>query len=202
MKIIRRLGLISLGVGLGMLASAVTGLESTSDSINSNVCPVVEQIQRLSSLATLKIDVADALVTQLQGYTGSTQAVLVVHGSVTLGVDLSVARFESVNARYHRAILCLPEPRIQVISLDQQRTRLVGFWSNGLWRIVPGDEEADTAAINAAYRQAQQIVAQAAANPEIIERSRGQAEQVLQAFFTAMGWRVRIYWPVVRSGSG
>ena len=67
--------------------------------------PTLEQIQTLASLTTLKINVADALVTQLAGRTGGIRAVLVVHGNVTLGVDLSKARFESVDQRNRTAVL-------------------------------------------------------------------------------------------------
>jgi Protein of unknown function (DUF4230) len=80
--------------------------------------------------------------------------VLVVHGSVTLGVDLSKVRFESVDQRNRTAVLVLPAPNVQSVSLDQQKTRIVAICESGLWIILLGNGEADAAAANLANRQA------------------------------------------------
>jgi Protein of unknown function (DUF4230) len=156
--------------------------------------PTLEQIQTLSSLTTLKVNVADALVTELEGKTGGIKAVLVVHGSVTLGVDLSKARFESVNQNNRTAVLLLPAPRMQFVTLDQEKTKVVALCESGLWIIVPAEGEACAAAANLAYRQAQRIVAQAARDQGLDQRSRLQAISVLTAFFVAMEWTVQVRW--------
>ena len=118
---------------------------------------------------------ADALVTELAGKTGGIKAALVVHGSVILGVDLSRARFESVDQKNRGAVLVLPAPRVQSVTLDQEKTRVVALCESGLWIIVPGGSDPDAAVTNAAYREAQRIVARAADDPELIQRSRLQA---------------------------
>jgi Protein of unknown function (DUF4230) len=162
----------------------------------SDGAPTIEQLEPLSSLTVVKVDVADAIVTDLHGYTGGVKAVLVVHGSVTLGVDLSEAKFESVDTIKRRAVLRLPRPQVQSVSLDLRRTKLVGFWSFGLWTAVPGGEEADTATVNQAYAEAQARVAQAAQDERILDRARRQAEAVLEKFFASIGWRLEIRWVV------
>ena len=154
----------------------------------------VQRVQRLSQLTTLKLQVADAQVTRLQGHTGSIQAVLVVRGQVNVGVDLALARFEQVQSARQRAVLVLPAPQVQSIGLDHEHTRLIGVWPEGLWQLAPGGRDADTAAVNLAYRQAQRALGDVANDPALLQRARQQAEQVLQAFFQALGWEVRIRW--------
>jgi len=151
----------------------------------------IERIQALSVLTTLRVEVADARVTEIQGYTGSIKAVLVIRGEVNIGVDLSRARFESIDQDARTATLVLPEPAVQSARLDQQRTKLIGAWPTGLWVIVPGGQEADVVTVNRAYRDAERSVSEAANDALLIERSRMQAEQVLRAFFEALGWTVK-----------
>jgi hypothetical protein len=56
-------------------------------------------------------------------------------------------------------------------------------------------------AVNEAYRDAQQRVTAAAADPEVISRSRIQAEAVLIRFFSAAGWSIAVRWDDIPSGS-
>ena len=156
--------------------------------------PTIEKIKELSALTTLKVDVADALVTELQGNTGSTKAVLIVKGDVSLGVDLSAAKFEAVDSEHKRAVVTLPKPTVQFVRLDQEKTRLLGVYNSGLWAITPGGGNTETATINACYRDAQRTVAQVANDPALIARTRRQAELVLKSFVAATGWELSIVW--------
>jgi hypothetical protein len=158
--------------------------------------PTLEEIQTLADLTTLRVNVADAIVTELTGKTGSINVVLVVHGSVTLGVDLSKTRFESVDQRNRTALLVLPAPQVESISLDQQKTKVVALVENGLWIIVPGNGEADGVAANLAYREAEKVVERAAEDPELTERARMQAQDVLTTFFSTFLWTIQIRWVV------
>src|SRR5947209_13443372 len=97
----------------------------------------LERIQTLSVLTTLRVEVADARVTEIAGYTGSIKAVLVIRGEVDIGVDLSKAQFESVDESAHSVTLLLPQPSVHSAHLDQQRTKLIGVWPTGLWSVVP-----------------------------------------------------------------
>jgi hypothetical protein len=156
--------------------------------------PTVEKIVALSSLTTLKVDVADAVVSELPGRTGTVRAVLVVRGDVTLGVDLSAAVFEQVDRDARRAVLRLPQPRLQSVRLDHERTKLLGVWETGLWTIVPGGGDADTTAINRALRDAQRIVATEGKDPQLVHQCRVRTENVLREFLKALGWGVQFQW--------
>ncbi len=156
--------------------------------------PTIERVRELSALTTLRVDVADAFVTELRGRTGGTTAVLVVRGEVVIGVDLAAARFDSLDPQERSAVLLLPQPQVQFARLDHERTKLVGIWPGGLWTIVPGGRDADAAAVNAGYREAQRAVAAAADDPELAGRARRQAQVKLRAFFAALGWDVQVRW--------
>ena len=142
----------------------------------------------------MRIDVADAFVTELRGRTGGTTAVLVVRGEVVIGVDLAGARFGSLHPEGRSAVLLLPQPQVHFARLDHERTKLVGNWAGGLWMVAPGGRDADAAAVNAGYREAQRAVAAAADDPELAGRARRQAQVVLRAFFAALGWDVQVTW--------
>ena len=119
-----------------------------------------------------------------------------------LGVDLSRARFESVDQKNRGAVLVLP-PRVQSVTLDQEKTRVVALCESGLWIIVPGGSDPDAAVTNAAYREAQRIVARAADDPELIQRSRLQAiaaaRYVVTPWATVARAMTRLFWRSTRS---
>jgi hypothetical protein len=163
--------------------------------------PTPERLRELSTLATLKVDVADAMVTQLRGRTGGVTAVRVILGEVVIGVDLSAANIDTAGNQARRTVVSLPEPTVQFVRLDQERTKLLRVWSDGLWQITPGGTTADTAAVNTAYRDAQRVIADAAEDPALVDRARAQAERVLRSFFAALGSDVDIRWPARPAGT-
>jgi hypothetical protein len=156
--------------------------------------PTIQEIQGLAELTTLKVTVADALVTEVRGTTGGIDVVLVVHGEARIGTDLSAAHFESINHENRTAVLVLPTPRIQSVRLDHARTRIVGIWPTGLWTIVPGSGSIDGIAVDRAFTQAEQVVAAAGDDPVLIRRAKLESECLLPAIFRSMGWRVVIRW--------
>jgi hypothetical protein len=184
-------------IGIGAVLAPAS--PHAAPAATRNAGPTIERVRDLSALTTLRVDVADAFVTELRGRTGGTTAVLVVRGEVVVGVDLATARFDSADPQERSAVLVLPRPRVQFARLDHERTRLVGVWPGGLWTVVPGGRDADAAALNAGYRQAQRALAAAAEDPELAGRARRGAEVVLRAFFAALGWEVLIKWD---DGSG
>ena len=126
-------------IGLGaLLARLPPGRTPAAATRVAGAGPTIERIRELSELTTLRIDVADASVTEFRGRTGGTRAVLVVRGEVVIGVDLAGAKFEDLDAEARSAVLMLPQPRVQFARLDHERTKLVGVWSGGLWTFVPG----------------------------------------------------------------
>ena len=154
----------------------------------------IERIQPLSSLTTLKVQVADVVESELHGKTGKVRAVLIVKGEVALGVDLSSAAFEPVDREKHTAAILLPQPCVQYVRLDHKQTRLLGIWSSGLWLIVPGGGDADAVTVNNGYREAERLVGNTASDGALVQRCRVQTEDVLRSFLRALGWSLDVRW--------
>ena len=155
--------------------------------------PTVEQVRQLASLVTTRVEVADVQETVVEGYTGGMRVALLVRGDFLMGVDLSQAKFESVDASARTATLVLPAPRAASPRVDHARTRLFEVRDEGLWVVVPGDG-GRSRVVDRAYGRAQRAVGEAATDPALVQRSKLQAEQVLTAFFGALGWTIRVRW--------
>jgi len=173
-------------LGQNVLRPGLNGLAG------GNTTPTIEQVQRLATLVTLKVDLADVQMTSVRGYTGGMRVALLIKGDALLGTDLNRARLENVDPQTRSAILILPQPKVTSPRLDQERTRLFTVDTYGLWLLVPGDRRAGI--MNKVYAQAQEAVARAAADPQLAEKARQQAEQVLGAFFAQQGWTLTIRW--------
>jgi hypothetical protein len=195
MKTSTVLALIGIGVILGVFAGAIDrSWRLGSDPTSYRTGPTIEQVQALSCLVTTRVDVADVQETHLDGYTGGAQVAMLIKGDFLLGVDLSQARFESVNNAARTVVLVLPQPQITSPRLDHERTKVFRVNQSGLWQIAPGGGQTSGDVIDRGYRDAQRFVAAASNDPSFIGRSRQQAEQVLVAFFNAMGWKVTLRW--------
>ena len=160
--------------------------------MTTSIGPTLDRIMPLSNLTTLKVDVADVLVSELPGHTGSLRAIVIVKGDVTLGVDLSLAHLEHADATH--LIIHLPQPRVQSARLDHDHTRLLELRSSGLWAITPGSSDTDTAAINHAMKDAQHIVEETGHNPDLIARCRLQTEVVLNTFLSQSELKIAVQW--------
>jgi hypothetical protein len=155
--------------------------------------PSIERLSELSQLLTLRLDVADVLVSRIDGVTGGVQLAMIVKGDVALGVDLSLARFDQIDTPHCTALLILPPPEASCARVDHDRSRLFALKSDGLWAITPGTRDY-IAVVDKAMIEAQGLVASAAHNNEADERARRHAEALLSAFFHSIGWAVRIHW--------
>jgi hypothetical protein len=156
--------------------------------------PTIEQVQALSCLVTTRVSVADVLETHLDGYTGGVKAAMLVKGDFLLGVDLSRARFESVDDKARTAVIVLPQPQVTSPRLDHEHTKVFAVLQSGLWQMTPGGGQTSGEVIDRGYRDAQRFVATACDDPTWMSRSRQQAEHVLAAFFEATGWSIKIRW--------
>jgi hypothetical protein len=154
----------------------------------------IERVRTLSELTTLTVRSADVRAASLAGFTGSTHALLLVHGEVRVGVDLAEARFEHVDPAAHRAVLVLPQPTVRSARLDHGRTRLLRLWDEGLWAVTPGGNDADAMLVNAAYLDAERLLITAARDSSYVRSAKAQAEHVLLEFVHVTGWRMDVRW--------
>ncbi len=160
-----------MGIAATLAATQMKQRPAPAPTNSTQAGPTIEQVQALASLVTSRVEVSDVVVTRLSGYTGGVEAAVLLRGDFELGVDLSAARFASLDTAHHSAVLVLPQPRASQPRVDHRRSRIVAVREEGLWKIVPG-HDADVAVTNLALRDTQQFVADAAADPAVIERAR------------------------------
>ena len=159
-------------------------------TISTNL--TIDRILPLATLTTLKVEIADVTVTTIPGKTGSVRAILIAKGDITLGVDLAKASIHRTDASH--ITITLPQPRVQMVRLDHDKTRLIDLQSRGLWSLIPTSSTVDTAIMNQALRESQHIVEGAGNSPELFARCRLQTEQVLSVFLQLAGQTVECHW--------
>jgi Protein of unknown function (DUF4230) len=142
--------------------------------------------------------VSTVLTSELAGYVGGVTCVIVVNGSVELGVDMGQARLEDVNPEDRTATLVLPEPKVRHARLDHERTTVYSLDRQGLWWLVLSDEPARRL-VNRAMKEAQVAVESAAKDPRLVEQARRRVERVLLEAFDVVGWEVLLAWAGERS---
>ncbi len=190
-KFTRNVIVLLIGSGLGWTGAMACRPPVTADGIHSG--PSIERMSELSQLLTLRIDVADVLVSRVDGITGGVQLAMLVKGDVALGIDLSQARFDQVDNAHCTAVLILPPPEASCARVDHDRSRLFELTSDGLWAITPGTRDY-LAVVDKGMAEAQDLVASAARNNDANERARRHAEVLLGTFFHSIGWIVNIHW--------
>ena len=190
-KSIRTAIVLVIGSGLGWTGAMACRPSVPADGIHTG--PSIDRMSELSQLLTLRIDVADVLVSRIDGMTGGVQLAMLVKGDVALGIDLSQARFEQVDNAHCTAVLILPPPQASCARVDHDRSRLFALTSDGLWAITPGTRDY-LAVVDKAMAEAQDLVATAARNNDADDRARRHAEILLNTFFRSIGWGVRIRW--------
>ena len=85
----------------------------------------------------------------------------------------------------------MPAECLGRVASDASPVRCRTARSEGLWLLAPGGGgAADAAAVNAAYRDAEQVVAEAARRSDLLDEARGNAHRVLRAFLASLGWTV------------
>jgi len=93
-----------------------------------------------------------------------------------------------------RVIVILPQPRVEFVRLDHEKMKLIELEANGLWLIVPGGNDADAAICDLAYRRGEEIIVAAAADPELAEPARDQAERIIGCIFEPIFWKIEVRW--------
>ncbi len=94
---------------------------------------VVEQIQTLSDLVTVKYVLEKVVILNDVKWYGENRVLLLAHGIVKAGIDLKRLKPEDVAITGKKISLHLPPPQITDAYLDEGRTRVIDY-STGLFR--------------------------------------------------------------------
>ncbi len=112
-----------------------------------NTETVVEQIQTLSDLVTVKYVLEKVVVLEDAKWYGENRVLLLAHGIVKAGIVLQRLKPEDVTIAGKKITIHLPPPQITDAYLDDQQTRVIDH-TTGLLRSFDKDLE-QTARANA-----------------------------------------------------
>lgn len=170
---------------LHRLASLLTGRSTT---IDVSQAAVVERIRKLSRLETVeysmdKIVVGERVSDVLPNMLVGEKLLLIAHGEVTAGVDLSQLQPGDVSVSGDHVSIRLPKPIVLSTRLDNQKTRV---FSRETGMLVTADPNLETEARKAAEDQ----IGQAAIEDGILDKAKTNAQASLEALLYGVGFRV------------
>ncbi len=179
------------GVGIARYGDRIPWLAPILGQPTQNSEAVVQGIQRLNELATVKYT-TQVIVTEEQNtrilqqplpeFLTGEKVLLMAVGEVQAGIDLEQLGQRDIQAEGQRVTIDLPQARILDSSLDEDKTKLYDR-DRGLLRIRGND-----ALLEEARRDAEDRMVEAARQNGIVEQAQNNAEESLRAFVTSLGY--------------
>jgi hypothetical protein len=165
------------------LANLLTG-RSTTFEISSP--SVVEKIRQLSRLETVvysldKIVGGERQSAYLPDFLVGDKLLLVAHGEVIAGVDLSELKPGDVTLHGDSVSVRLPAAQVLTTRIDNARTRI---YSRSTGLLVPADPNLESEA----RQTAEQQIAQAALDDGILDKARQNARTSVTALLYGLGF--------------
>lgn len=130
------LAIFAMGIWLGIKYEAKSG----SSVHEENTETVVEQIQTLSDLVTVKYVVEKVVVLDDVKWYGESRVLMVAHGIIKAGIDLKKLKPGDVVVSGKKITIRLPPPQITDSYLDDQKSRVIDH-TTGLLRVFDKDLE-------------------------------------------------------------
>jgi hypothetical protein len=179
------------GVGIARYGDRIPWLAPILGQPTQNSEAVVQGIQRLNELATVKYT-TQVIVTEEQNtrilqqplpeFLTGEKVLLMAVGEVQAGIDLEELSQRDVQVEGQRVTIDLPQARILDSSLDEDKTKLYDR-DRGLLRIRGND-----ALLEEARRDAEDRMVEAARQNGIVEQAQNNAEESLRVFVTSLGY--------------
>ena len=126
-------GTATLWIGLALTSRAYDVLATEPEPPPHPTPPSIEAIRELSELTVLEVEATEVATASVEGRVGGTTVVALVHGIVTLGVDLDQARLVEVDQERQRLVLALPQPDVRRVAIDPVISRSLHTQRDGLW---------------------------------------------------------------------
>jgi hypothetical protein len=177
--------LFGLGLVVGIWLPRITGLALGGGYSSA---ALLQQVQTLSQLVTVKyvIEKVEVLedVKWIAGL-GENRVLLVAHGTVKAGVDLSQLRPEDLRLSGKKLVINLPHAQVTDAYLDERQTRIVEH-STGLLRTFDKDLE------QTARQNALNDIRLAARSGGILKDAEDRARAQLKGLFGSLGYEVEV----------
>lgn len=146
-----------------------------------NTAALLQQVQTLSQLVTVKYVVEKAVLLEDVKWYGESRVLLLAHGVVKAGVDLGDLKAEDLEVAGTRVSLRLPPPHITDVYLDETQTRVVER-ETGLLRAFDKNLE------QTARKMARDDIGRAARRGGILKDAEERARAQLTALLKSLGF--------------
>lgn len=166
---------LACGFLLGRLLSAPATRRS------ANTSTLITQVQGLAQLVTVKYTLEKVVVLEDYKIYGENRVILVAHGTVKAGVDLTKLRPGDVTIQGRSATLRLPWATITDVYLDEAQTEVVEQ-STGLLRRFDKGLQQD------ARREALDTIRRNARYTGIVDEANVRARELLTHFLEPLGF--------------
>jgi hypothetical protein len=176
-----------VAIGLTSYIAAVVALRLQGLSANRrplNTATVVQSVQALSQLITVKYVLEKVVVFEDPKYLGGViplgqnRLILLAHGEVKAGVDLSRLGEKDISISDRKVTLTLPKASVTDAYLVEQRTQVLDY-KTGL--LVPFDKNLEQTARRYALAEITRAARQSGIENEASERAQKQLTRFLQS---------------------
>ena len=126
--------LVIFGAGIWIGFTVTRWMKGGSGLHQENTATVVEQVQALSDLVTIKYVLEKVVILEDVKWYGENRVLLLAHGVVKAGIDLKRIKPEDVTISGKTISLRLPPPQITDAYLDDKQSQVIDH-TTGLLRV-------------------------------------------------------------------
>ena len=174
--------LVLLIFGIGILLGVKYAARSHSGLHEVDTDTVVEQIQTLSELVTVKYVVEKVIILDDTKWYGESRVLLLAHGVVKAGIDLQRLKPGDVTVSGKTITVKLPPPELTDAYLDERKSQVIDH-TTGLLRVFDKDLE------QTAREEAVLDIRQAAVQNGILNDATSRAQLELALFLHQAGYQ-------------
>lgn len=176
--------LLAIVAGVGLLLGLILPqiFRSHTPPQIFNTATVIKQVQTLSQLVTVKYVLEKVIVVEDVKWYGESRVLMVAHGVVKAGIDLSQMKPEDIRISGEKITINMPMAAITDVYLDDTKTRIIER-STGILRDFDKDLEQN------ARRQAIEDLRRGARTGGIITDATDRARAQLTNLFLTLGFK-------------
>jgi len=167
------------GIWLGF--TTTHWLKSGGGLREENTATVVEQVQTLSDLVTVKFVLEKVVILEDAKWYGENRVLLLAHGIVKAGIDLKKITADDVAISDRKISIKLPPPQITDAYLDDKNSQVIDH-TTGLLRAFDKDLE------QTARQNAVSDIGRAARTDGILDEADKRAKLELELFLRQAGF--------------
>jgi len=181
------IGRLTAATGGGWVHRVAAMLTGRATTVDGSSAAVVERIRKLSRLETVVYSMDKIVVGQKQSvllpdFIAGDKLLLIAHGEVTAGIDLSLLQPGDVTVKDDSVTIRLPGPAVLSTRIDNERTKV---YSRDTGLLVMADPNLETEVRKAAEEQ----IGQAAVADGILDKAKTNAVASLTALLYGLGFR-------------